>query len=50
LQQTGVCITPGKDFGRYRPQRHVRFAYTVASERLEQGLQRLQHFLRQRGV
>jgi len=50
LQQTGVCITPGKDFGRYRPERHVRFAYTVASERLEQGLERLQHFLRQRGV
>jgi len=45
LVDAGVCITPGKDFGSNHPDRHLRFAYTVASERLEQGLERLQRCL-----
>ena len=45
LVDAGVCITPGKDFGDFRPERHLRFAYTVSSERLDQGLERLQRYL-----
>lgn len=45
LLEAGVCITPGKDFGNFRPERHLRFAYTVSSGRLEQGLERLQRYL-----
>ncbi|MGH8556792.1 MAG: pyridoxal phosphate-dependent aminotransferase [Methylococcales bacterium] len=41
LERHGVAITPGKDFGVDRPERHVRFAYTISMERLEQGLNRL---------
>lgn len=45
LDEAGVAITPGKDFGFNQPERHVRFAYTTALERLEQGVERLQRFL-----
>lgn len=46
LGWAGVCVTPGKDFGRHRAEHHLRFAYTVAEERLQQGLERLASFLR----
>jgi len=45
LQRAGVCVTPGKDFGSYLPERHLRFAYTVSVERLEEGLERLRRAL-----
>jgi aspartate/methionine/tyrosine aminotransferase len=45
LEGAGVAITPGVDFGRHRADAHVRFAYTVAMERLEDGVQRLRRFL-----
>lgn len=41
----GVAITPGVDFGQHHAQHHVRFAYTTSVERINQGLQRLQHLL-----
>ena len=41
LEETGVAITPGIDFGYHRPQRHVRFAYTNAIPRLAEGVERL---------
>ena len=41
LEQAGVAITPGRDFGENAPQRHVRFAYTVARDKLEDGVARL---------
>lgn len=46
LESAGVAITPGLDFGSNRPERHVRFAYTTALERLETGVDRLRAFLR----
>jgi aspartate/methionine/tyrosine aminotransferase len=46
LEQAGVAITPGADFGFNAPQRHVRFAYTNAIERLEEGVRRIALFLR----
>jgi aspartate/methionine/tyrosine aminotransferase len=41
LEEHGVAATPGQDFGQYRPQRHVRFAYTTSLERLGEGVARL---------
>ena len=41
----GVAITPGLDFGRHRATEHVRFAYTIAQEKLEDGVARLARFL-----
>jgi len=46
LEQAGVAITPGLDFGNFEPETHVRFAYTTALPKLEQGVARLARFLR----
>ena len=46
LEQAGVAITPGVDFGSHRPAEHVRFAYTNSIERLEDGVARIERFLR----
>jgi aspartate/methionine/tyrosine aminotransferase len=45
LEEAGVAITPGTDFGTFRPQRHVRFAYTTSLENLQEGVRRLRDFL-----
>ncbi|HHH43077.1 MAG TPA: pyridoxal phosphate-dependent aminotransferase [Gammaproteobacteria bacterium] len=45
LEQAGVAITPGTDFGHYRAGQHVRFAYTTSMDRLQQGVQRLAEFI-----
>ncbi|MDZ7662699.1 pyridoxal phosphate-dependent aminotransferase [Thiohalophilus sp.] len=42
LQEIGVAITPGNDFGDNQPERHVRFAYTNSLDRLKEGVRRLQ--------
>jgi aspartate/methionine/tyrosine aminotransferase len=41
LEEAGVAVTPGIDFGNNRPERHVRFAYTTSLENLEEGVRRL---------
>jgi aspartate/methionine/tyrosine aminotransferase len=45
LQQAGVAITPGIDFGSHRAREHVRFAYTRPVERLREGVRRLAIYL-----
>jgi aspartate/methionine/tyrosine aminotransferase len=45
LEQAGVAITPGRDFGVAAPARHVRFSYANTRERLEEGVRRLARFL-----
>lgn len=45
LEEAGVAITPGIDFGINDPQQHVRFAYTTSLENLEEGVRRLREFL-----
>ncbi len=45
LEEAGVAITPGSDFGVRETARHVRFAYTTELARIEQGLERLSAFL-----
>jgi len=46
LEQAGVAITPGIDFGANAPERHVRFAYTNSIERLQEGVSRIAEFLK----
>jgi len=45
LEEAGVAITPGIDFGANAPERHVRFAYTRPIERLKEGVSRIAKFL-----
>lgn len=45
LENAGVAITPGLDFGTYEARRHVRFAYTTSMENLEEGVARLKRYL-----
>jgi aspartate/methionine/tyrosine aminotransferase len=45
LEEAGVAITPGIDFGEYRAAQHVRFAYTTSMENLQEGVTRLAGFL-----
>ena len=46
LEKAGVAITPGRDFGAYQSERHLRFAYTTSLARLEEGVARLAIYLR----
>ena len=48
LEQAGVAITPGLDFGRHRARQHVRFSYANTRANLEEGVRRLAEFLRRR--
>jgi len=45
LEEAGVAITPGVDFGSNEPGRHVRFAYTTSLENLREGVRRLGEYL-----
>jgi len=48
LEDAGVAITPGIDFGSHLADRHVRFAYTTSLEHLQEGIRRLGEYLRDR--
>lgn len=41
LQEAGVAVTPGDDFGFYQAQHHVRFAYTTEQSRLIEAVERI---------
>ena len=41
LTDAGVAVTPGKDFGRNEPERHIRIAYTQTVARLEEAVARI---------
>jgi len=45
LENAGVAITPGIDFGEHLANEHVRFAYTRSIDQLELGVSRLAEFL-----
>ena len=45
LEQAGVAVTPGLDFGRHQPQRYLRIAYTQPLPRLVEAVSRLDTFL-----
>ena len=46
LEEAGVAITPGADFGAHEANRYVRFAYTRAMADLQEGVARLGALLR----
>jgi len=46
LEQAGVAITPGMDFGDNRFKQHVRFAYTTSLQRLQIGVERIADFIK----
>ncbi|MFO1207214.1 MAG: pyridoxal phosphate-dependent aminotransferase [Burkholderiales bacterium] len=48
LDEAGVAITPGIDFGEHRAREHVRFAYTTSLDNLREGVRRLREFLGRR--
>ena len=48
LEQAGVAVTPGLDFGDHQPERHLRFSYATSAENLREGLERLRRFIRAR--
>lgn len=45
LEEAGVAVTPGRDFGENRPETHLRFAYTTTLEKLEIGIERIREFV-----
>ncbi len=48
LENAGVAITPGLDFGTHGASRHVRFSYPKPVEVLAEGIARLERYLRSR--
>jgi aspartate/methionine/tyrosine aminotransferase len=44
LEQAGVAITPGLDFGSHRAARHVRFSYANTLDNLREGVSRLRGY------
>ena len=45
LEQAGVAIAPGIDFGAYRAETHVRFSYPKPIPVLAEGIARLKRYL-----
>ena len=45
LEQTGVALTPGVDFGEHLANTHVRFAFTTNLARLKEAVERLRRYL-----
>ncbi len=46
LEETGVAVTPGRDFGYNGTDRFVRFSYCTSLKNIEEGLERLCKLLR----
>ncbi len=46
LDEKGVALTPGSDFGRNKTEHYIRFAYTQDISKLKIGIERLKDFLR----
>lgn len=45
LEQAGVAVTPGIDFGSNQAAQHVRFAYTTHLDNLQEGVARIKEFV-----
>jgi aspartate/methionine/tyrosine aminotransferase len=45
LEEHGVALTPGVDFGHYRANEHLRLSYTTGMDRLELAVERLSRVL-----
>jgi aspartate/methionine/tyrosine aminotransferase len=49
LEQAGVAVAPGIDFGTHRAAEHVRFSYPKPIPVLAEGVRRIRDFLDKRG-
>ena len=45
LEQAGVAITPGEDFGCFRANQHLRFSYATHLDDIREGIARIAAFL-----
>jgi len=45
LEEAGVAVTPGRDFGHHKPEQHIRFAYTTNLKNLKEGVERIRRFI-----
>lgn len=45
LENVGVAVTPGRDFGHFNEDIYLRFAYTTSFSRLKEGIKRLKLYL-----
>jgi aspartate/methionine/tyrosine aminotransferase len=45
LRRTGVCLVPGRDFGRAETKRFVRISYATDHAQLQEAMNRLEGFL-----
>ena len=45
LNEAGVACAPGKDFGQFRANHYLRFAFTRSVDQLSAGISRLKSFL-----
>jgi aspartate/methionine/tyrosine aminotransferase len=45
LEQEGVAVTPGKDFGKNEANCYIRFAYTASIAKMSAAIERLEKFL-----
>jgi aspartate/methionine/tyrosine aminotransferase len=48
LNHAGVCVVPGRDFGKHDPQRYVRISYATSMENLEDAVDRIGRYLQAR--
>lgn len=48
LNETGVCVVPGRDFGVHAPQRYVRVSYATSLDKLQDAVARIERFLASR--
>lgn len=45
LEQAGVAVTPGIDFGQNQANTHIRFSYTTHLENLRQGIESIKSYI-----
>ena len=45
LEQVGVAVTPGIDFGANQAEKYIRFAYTTSLDNLKEAVRRLKDFI-----
>lgn len=48
LENAGVAVTPGVDFGKNSTQKYIRFAYTRNIEHMSEGVRRIREYLKNR--
>jgi aspartate/methionine/tyrosine aminotransferase len=45
LNETGVCVVPGRDFGEHATRRYVRVSYATSLDKLQEAVARIERYL-----